>query len=79
LQRELNAYLYYSSTTAQFFARHQSEHDWRDAIRSGFVRDLAEARQSFELNIGVVEARLDELRRTCNMPARIARRGKAGG
>lgn len=78
LQRELNAYLYYSSTTAQFFARYSSEQDWRVAISNGFVRDLAEARQSFELNIGVVEARLDELRRNCNMPPRTARQGKAG-
>jgi hypothetical protein len=77
LQRELDAYLYFSSTTAQLFALYGSEQDWSQAIHRGLVRDLAEARQSFELNIGVVEARLDELRQKCSLPARAAGRGRA--
>jgi energy-coupling factor transporter ATP-binding protein EcfA2 len=68
LRRELDAFVYFSVTTAEFFARHETELEWREAVRHGYVQRLGEARQAFELNVGVVEFRLDELRQACNMP-----------
>jgi energy-coupling factor transporter ATP-binding protein EcfA2 len=68
LRRELDTFLYFSVTTAEFFAGRETELEWATAVQRGYVQKLGEARQAFELNVGVVEFRLDELRQACNMP-----------
>jgi hypothetical protein len=68
LRRELDTFLYFSVTTAEFFVRCETEHGWKEAVRLGHVERLGEARQAFELNVGIVEFRLDELRQACDMP-----------
>jgi hypothetical protein len=68
LWRELSTFLYFAETTAEFFARYETEQEWREIIRLGFVDRLCQARQAFELNIGVVQFRLDQLRQDCGLP-----------
>jgi hypothetical protein len=68
LRRELDTFLYFAVTTAEFFARCVTEQQWRTAVSHGHVERLAEARQAFELNVGVVAFRRNDLRRSCNMP-----------
>jgi hypothetical protein len=77
LRRELDAFLYFSLTTVDFFSRHENEQEWQEVIRLGLVERLGEARQAFELNVGVAEFRLDELRRSCDMLKAQPRRTKA--
>jgi hypothetical protein len=68
LRRELDTFLYFSVTTAEFFADRETQVEWATAVQRGYVQKLGEARQAFELNVGVVEFRLDQLRQACNMP-----------
>lgn len=68
LRRELDSFLYFSATTAEFFSKFKTQGDWSEAIGRGLVEKLGRARQAFELNVGVVEIRLDELRQSCGMP-----------
>jgi type I site-specific restriction endonuclease len=68
LRRELDSFLYFSATTAEFFSKFKTQKDWSEAIDQGLVEKLGRARQAFELNVGVVEIRLDELRQSCSMP-----------
>jgi hypothetical protein len=77
LRRELDAFLYFSLTTVDFFSRYENEQEWQEVIRRGLVERLGEARQAFELNVGVAEFRLEELRRSCDMLKVQRRRTKA--
>jgi energy-coupling factor transporter ATP-binding protein EcfA2 len=68
LRRELNTFLYFSATAAELFAQCEGEAAWKSVIRAGHLERLAEARQAFELNPGVVAYRLTEFRKQCNLP-----------
>jgi energy-coupling factor transporter ATP-binding protein EcfA2 len=68
LRRELDAFLYFAVTAVELFAQGVDETEWKSAIRAGHLERLAEARQAFELNVGVVAYRLTELRKQCNLP-----------
>ena len=76
LRRELDTFLYFSVTTVEFFAHLKSADNWSEAIGTGLVERLGRARQAFELNVGVAEIRLDELRQECGL-AKVVRRGSA--